>query len=49
MKRIVTKLFVGLAITAIGMFGADTFLGTWKLNLSKSKYTGTSPVKNHDI
>jgi hypothetical protein len=46
MKRIVAKLVVGMAFTAIAMFGADSSIGTWKLNVSKSKYTGSSPVKN---
>ena len=46
MRRIVAKLFVGLAITAIGMFGADSSLGTWNMNVAKSKTTSTNPVKS---
>jgi hypothetical protein len=46
MKRIVAKLVVGLAITAIGMFGADSSLGTWKMNVAKSKSISTNPVKS---
>jgi hypothetical protein len=39
MRTIVAKLIVGVAITAIGVFGADNSLGTWKLITEKSKYT----------
>jgi hypothetical protein len=46
MGRIVAKLFVGLAITAIGMFGADSSVGTWKYNVAKSKTTTTNPTKS---
>jgi glucose/arabinose dehydrogenase len=47
MRSIVAKLFIGMAITAIGMFGADSLLGTWKYNAAKSKTTSTStnPIK----
>lgn len=44
MRRIVAKMIIGLAITAIGMFGADDSLGTWKRNIEKSK--GSTPVPN---
>ena len=43
MKRIAAKLIIGMAITAIGMFGADSSLGTWKLNIAKS--TGANNLK----
>jgi hypothetical protein len=46
MRRTVAKLFIGMAITAIGMFGADSSLGTWKLNVAKSKSTSTNPYKS---
>ena len=46
MQRIVAKLVSGLAFTAIGMFAADSSLGTWKLNAAKSKSTSTNPVKS---
>src|SRR5512141_719024 len=46
MQRIVAKLLVGMAITAIGMFGADSSLGTWKLNVAKSKTISTNPIKS---
>ncbi len=38
MRTILAKLVI-LAMTAVGMFGADNSLGTWKLNTGKSKYT----------
>jgi hypothetical protein len=46
MRSVVAKLFIGMAITAIGMFGADSSLGTWKLNAAKSKTTSTNPTKS---
>jgi hypothetical protein len=39
-------LIIGMAITAIGMFGADSSLGTWKYNAAKSKSTSTNPIKS---
>ena len=39
MRRLVTKGFAALAITMIAAFGADNSIGTWKLNIEKSKYT----------
>jgi hypothetical protein len=46
MRTIVAKLIIGVAITAIGMFGADNSLGTWKRDVAKSKSTppGPNPV-----
>jgi hypothetical protein len=46
MKRIVAKLVIGMAITAIGMFGADSSIGTWKWNAAKSKSISTNPLKS---
>jgi hypothetical protein len=46
MRNIVTKLVIGMAITAIGMFGADSSLGTWKWNAAKAKTTSTNPLKS---
>jgi hypothetical protein len=43
MRRIAVKLVIGVAITAIGMFAADTLVGTWKLNPAKSTST---PLKS---
>ena len=44
MRSITAKLVIGVAITAIGMFGADNSIGTWKRNIAKS--TSTPPSKN---
>ena len=46
MRRILIELAVGLAFTALGMFGADSSVGTWKLNVAKMKYTGSNPIKS---
>jgi hypothetical protein len=35
-RRIVATLVIGMAITAIGIFGADSSLRTWKFNPAKS-------------
>src|SRR5688572_3914510 len=51
MRHIVTKLLIGVAITAIGMFGADNSIGTWKRNVAESKSTppATNPIKSLTI
>ena len=46
MRNVLVKLAIGAAITAIGMFGADSGVGTWKYNAAKSKSTATNPVKS---
>lgn len=47
MRKLIAKLVIGVAITAIGMFGADNSLGTWNYNPAKSKViTGNYPVKS---
>jgi hypothetical protein len=46
MRNIFLKVIVAAAVTAIGMFGADSSFGTWKLNTAKSKSTSTNPVKS---
>jgi len=46
MRHIAAKLVIGVAITAIGMFAADTSVGTWKYNAAKSKTTSTNPIKS---
>jgi hypothetical protein len=46
MRRILIKTLLVLAITATAAFGADNSLGTWKLNIEKSKYTPAPfPIK----
>src|SRR5437868_13352873 len=46
MPNIVTKLMISLTITAIGALAADNSLGTWKLNMEKSKFSPSAPVKS---
>src|SRR5438874_1101457 len=47
MRNILAKLLVGVAIAAALAFGAENnFLGTWKLNLEKSKYNPGPPPKS---
>jgi hypothetical protein len=46
MRRIVTKLVVGMAITAIGVIAADSSAATWKFNAAKSKTTSANPIKS---
>ena len=46
MERSFRRACIALAITVVA-FGADNTLGTWKLNVQKSKYTpAPMPVKN---
>ena len=46
MQRIFVRLAMAVTITAIGMFGADNSLGTWKRNVAKSKSTPPSTIKS---
>jgi hypothetical protein len=47
MRTTLTRTLIALAITTIGALGADNSIGTWKLNLEKSKYTPAAmPVKS---
>jgi hypothetical protein len=47
MRTILTNALIAVAITTVAAFGADNTLGTWKLNVEKSKYTGAAmPVKS---
>src|SRR6516164_3408010 len=47
MRRLVNMALLALAVTTITAFGADNTLGTWKLNVAKSKYTpAPMPVKS---
>src|ERR1019366_5134396 len=50
MRTILTQALIALAITTVAAFGADNTLGTWKLNVAKSKYTpAPMPVKSLTI
>jgi hypothetical protein len=46
MRSIFLKVFIGAAIMATAMFGADSSLGTWKYNAAKSKTISTNPIKS---
>ena len=47
MRITLTKALVVLAITTVAAFGADNTIGTWKLNVEKSKYSpAPMPVKS---
>jgi len=46
MRNTLAKVLIGTAITAIGMFGADSSAATWKFNAAKSKTTSTNPIKS---
>jgi hypothetical protein len=46
MRKTISTMLAGLAITAVGMFAADNTLGTWKLNAAKSKTTSANPAKS---
>ena len=47
MRIFLTKAFLALAITTVVAFGADNTIGTWKLNVEKSKYSPAPlPLKN---
>src|SRR5664279_1578210 len=47
MRNLVSKAFVVLAITTVVAFGADNSIGTWKLNVEKSKYApAPMPLKS---
>ena len=47
MRTILTRLMMGLAITALAALAADNTIGTWKLNMAQSKFTpGPGPVKS---
>ena len=41
-----TQITIGVVVTAIGAFAADNSLGTWKLNMEKSKFSPSTPVKS---
>ena len=50
MRSLLCKALLVLAISTGVVLGADNSLGTWKLNMEKSKYTGAPmPVKTLTI
>ena len=44
MTRILAAVLVCLSAAAVGAQGADPFMGTWRLNLQKSKFPGPPPA-----
>jgi hypothetical protein len=44
MRTTRAKLIIGVAFTALAMFGADNSIGTWKRNIEKS--TSNPPASN---
>jgi hypothetical protein len=46
MRPVLSKAFVALAIASVAAFGADNTLGTWKLNVEKSKFT-PNPTRSY--
>jgi hypothetical protein len=44
MRSVLARLVIGVAVTAIAMFGADNSIGTWKRNIET--YKVTPPNKN---
>ena len=48
MRNLAVKMFIGVAITTIVMFGADNSIGTWKRNTAQSKSTppNANPIKS---
>ena len=39
MRTFMAEMLIGLAITTVAAFGADNSLGTWQLNVEKSKFS----------
>jgi|ERR1035438_1740411 hypothetical protein len=50
MRTILIQVSLILTVAALAAFGADNTLGTWKLNVAKSKYTpAPMPVKSLNV
>ncbi len=51
MRNVLPKVFIGLAVMSVGLFGADNSIGTWKRNIEKSKSTAltTNPITSLTI
>lgn len=47
MRRMFSRVLAVLAITAVAALGADNSIGTWEVNIAKSKYTpAPMPLKS---
>lgn len=50
MRRMFSRTLLVCAIATVAAFGADNSLGTWKMNLAKSKYTPEPiPLKSYTV
>jgi len=48
MRKIVSRILVVSVIVSVAALGADNSLGTWKVNIAKSKYTPAPiPLKSY--
>lgn len=46
MRNVLARTIIGIAVTAFVALAADSSLGTWKLNMEKSKFSPSTPVKS---
>lgn len=46
MHRILTKLVVALSVASVALVAADREIGTWKLNVAKSKSISPNPLRS---
>ena len=47
MRKLLTSAILALAVASVAALGADNTLGTWKLDVAKSKYTpGPLPIRS---
>ena len=46
MRKVLAQFTIGLAILTSVAFAADNSLGTWKLDMAKSKFSPAAPVKS---
>jgi hypothetical protein len=50
MRKMLSRTLVVLAITSVAALGADNSIGTWKVNMAKSKYTpAPMPLKSYTM
>ena len=46
MRNVLTAMVLAALVAATGAFAADNSLGTWKLNMEKSRFSPSTPVKS---
>jgi hypothetical protein len=49
MRPTVFRFTAVLAVASLAAFAADSYVGTWKLNVSKSKYNPGPPSKSGEL